>query len=284
VARARVAQSQPLKSKDLFPAVFSRHALAYEQRLEDIMERGEALGRLRVIELIAAHPGMRVLDLACGPGTLSRRFAVQVSPGGEVVGVDLAPGMIELARGAGTPNSRFEVMDIEQLSFEDESFDAAACGHGLQFAPQLALALREARRVLRPNSRFAASVPVEKTGASVWAVLEAVVDRWLGPAPSAVDQKPTRDAIADRKQLAQAALDAGFASADVEVIEETVRWTSAEQMVSMFTSWWDCAARLDGVDADRRQQFTDDAIATLQCAHPGEIETTGRNHVLYAIA
>jgi len=279
-----VAESQPLKSKDLFPAVFSRHAVAYERRLEDIMERGEALGRMRVIELVDAHPGMRVLDLACGPGTLSRRFALQVSPGGEVVGVDLAPGMIELARAAGTPNARFEVMDIEQLSFDDESFDAAACGHGLQFAPRLAAALREARRVLRPHGRFAASVPVERTVASVWTVLEAVVDRWLGPAPRAVDQKLTRDAVADPKQLAQAALDAGFASANVEVIEETVRWASAEQMVSMFASWWDCAARLEGVDADRRQRFTEDAIATLRRAHPGEIETTGRNHVLFAMA
>ena len=279
-----MAQSQRLKSKDLFPAVFSRHARAYERRLEDIMERGEALGRLRVIELVAAQPGMRVLDLACGPGTLTRRFALQVSPGGEVVGVDLAPGMIELARAAATPNSRFEVMDIEELSFEDESFDAAACGHGLQFAPQLAVALSEARRVLRPQARFAASVPIERTVASVWVMLEEVVDRWLGPAPRAVDQKPTRDAIADSKQLAQAALDAGFTSVDVEVIEETVRWASAEQMVSMFTSWWDCAARLEGVDSERRKEFADDAIATLRRAHPGEIETTGKNHVMFAIA
>jgi ubiquinone/menaquinone biosynthesis C-methylase UbiE len=279
-----MAQSQPLKAKDLFPAVFSRHALAYERRLEEIMERGEALGRLRVIELVAAQPGMRVLDLACGPGTLSRRFAMQVSPGGQVVGVDLAPGMIDLATASGTPNSRFEVMDIEQLSFKDASFDAAACGHGLQFVPHLSRALREARRVLRPNARFAASVPVERAAASVWGVLDEVVDRWLGPAPKAVDQQTTRDAVADSRQLAQAALDAGFESAGVEVIEETVRWASAEQMVMMCTSWWDCAARLDGVDADRRRHFTEDAISTLRRAHPGEIEAIGRNHVLFGVA
>ena len=55
-----------------------------------------------------------------------------------------------------------------------------------------------------------------------------------------------------------------------------------EQLVSMVTSWWDCAARLDAVDPDRRRRFTKDAIATLQNAHPGVIETTGRNHVLFA--
>jgi hypothetical protein len=120
--------------------------------------------------------------------------------------------------------------------------------------------------------------------ASVWTFLEPVVDRWLGPAPKAVDQKSTREAIADEKKFAQAALDAGFATAGVEVIEETVRWASAEQLVSLFTSWWDCAARMEGVDSDRREKFTDEAIKTLKATHPGAIETTGRNHVLVAIA
>lgn len=279
-----MAQSQPLKSKDLFPAVFSRYALAYARRLEEFMANDEARGRLRAIELVNAKPGMRVLDLACGPGTLSRRLAPQVSPGGEIVGVDLAPGMIELARAAGIPNSRFDVMDIEHLSFADASFDATVCGHGLQFVPQLPAALREARRVLRLGGRFAASVPVQGTAASVWSTLDAVVDRWLGPAPRAVDQAPTWDAIADTRSFGQAALDAGFLSAEVEVVDETVTWESAEQMVSMFTSWWDCAARMEGVDIDRRQKFADEAIATLKQTHPGAIETTGRNHVLFAIA
>src|SRR5260370_27825385 len=102
-----------LKSKDFFPAVCSRDAEASQRRLEDIMARGEARGRTRVIELAAARPGMRMLDLACGPGNLSRRLAVQIAPGGEVIGVDLAPGMIELARAAGIPNARFEGLDIQ---------------------------------------------------------------------------------------------------------------------------------------------------------------------------
>ena len=273
-----------MKAKQLFPAVFSRHALAYHHRLEQVMARGEARGRLRVLELADARPGMQVLDLACGPGTLSRRLAQHVSPGGEVVGVDLAPGMIELARAAETPNTRFEVMDIERLTFADVSFEAATCGHGLQFAPELSMALREARRVLRPQARFAASVPVDGTNDSVWSVLDSVVDRWLAPAPRAVDQQSTRDAVANVTTFALAAREAGFASAEVEVIEETVRWASAEQLVSMFASWWASASRLDGVDAGRREKFMEEATETLRRAHPGAIETTGRNHVLFAIA
>jgi ubiquinone/menaquinone biosynthesis C-methylase UbiE len=284
MAGARVAEPRLVKSKELFPAVFGRHAVAYQRRLEQVMERGEARGRLRALELVDAQPGMRVLDLACGPGTLSRRLALQVSPRGEVVGVDLAPGMIEVARAARIPNARFEVMDIEKLSFPDASFDAAVCGHGLQFAPELAVALSEARRVLRPAARFAASVPVEGNNESVWSLLEAVIDRRLPPAVQAVDQSPTRATVADRVRFGQAALDAGFASAEVEVIEEHVRWESAEQLVSMFTSWWSCASRLDGIDAEERRKFTEEASETIKRAHPGTIDTAGRNHVLFAIA
>ena len=278
-----------MKSKDLFPAIFSRHALAYQRRLDAIMARGEALGRERVIELVDAQRGMRILDLACGPGNLSRRFAARVSPDGEVVGVDLAPGMVELARAAAIPNARFEVMDIEQLSFAEASFDAAACGHGLQFVPDLGRALREARRVLRAQGRFAASVPVSADTHSTgyrtsppFAVLDSVVDKWLPPAPRAIDQKPTRETVENPAAFRQAALDAGFATARVELIEETVHWESAEQFVGMLTSWWDCASRLEGMDAERRQEFMEEAIETLRREHPGPIETTGRNHVLFA--
>jgi hypothetical protein len=81
-----------------------------------------------------------------------------------------------------------------------------------------------------------------------------------------------------------AALSAGFGSARVEVVEEHVRWASAEQIVDLATSWWDFAARIDGVDERRREGFRREAIASLGRRYPGAIETTSRNHVLLAIA
>ncbi len=249
-----------------------------------VMARGEARGRVRLVELLDLRPGMRVLDLACGPGTLTARLAQLVLPGGEVLGVDLAPGMIELARAAGIDNARFEVMDMERLLFPDASFDSAACGHGIQFAPDLSQALREARRVLRPGARFAASVPLQGIQEPVWALLDTVLDRRLPPAQSAIDGKQTRDAVSDAAVFAKAALDACFATASVELIEEKVHWESAEQLVSLFTSWWDCSSRMEGMDADRRQLLVQEATATLRAAYPGAIETTGHNHVLFAVA
>ena len=277
-----MAGRRAVKSKEFFPDVFSRHAQAYQQRLEDIMAHGEARGRTRVMELAEASPGMRILDLACGPGNLSRRLALMVAPDGEVVGVDLAPGMIELANRAHIPNARFQMMDIERLEFDDATFDAAVCGHGLQFVPDLGRALREARRVLRASGRLAASVPVSLRGGSAWATLDAVIDRWLPPAPKMTDQQATRNTVSDPAAFRQAALEAGFGFAAVETIDEEVHWESAAQMVSMLMSWWDCASRLDGMDVSKRNAFMTDAVGALSRDHPGAIETTGRNLVLIA--
>ncbi|MEO8744191.1 MAG: methyltransferase domain-containing protein [Candidatus Dormibacter sp.] len=273
-----------MRSNELFPAIFSRHAAAYQRRLEGIMERGEAPSRSLVIEWLDVQPGMRVLDLACGPGTLSVRLARLVLPGGELVGVDLAPGMLDLARAAGAPNARFEVMDIERLLFPDATFDAAACGHGLHFVPQLDVALREARRVLRPGGRFAASVPLADAGSSVWSLLLGVVDRHLPPAPQPADRALTRETVVDPQRFAQAVREAGFSTVQVDVVHETVHWKSAEQLVSLFASWWDCASRLDGLDAEGRHAFIEEATTTLQREHPGAIETAGNSHVLRAVA
>jgi ubiquinone/menaquinone biosynthesis C-methylase UbiE len=272
-----------VKSKDLFPAIFSRHAEAYDRRLDQVMSSGEARGRQRIIDLVGAKPGMRILDLACGPGNLSRRLAPLVEPNGEVVGVDLAPGMIERARLAATPNARFEVMDIEDLKFEAMSFDGAVCGHGLQFVPHLDRTMNEARRVLRPGARFAASVPAG-SGPSAMTLLDSVVERWLPPAPEAEDRSATRKAVLEPELLEAAATNAGFASVGVEVIEETVRWESAQQLVELCTSWWACAARLDEVDDQRREEFVDDAVATISEQYPGAFETKGRNNILFAVA
>jgi SAM-dependent methyltransferase len=270
-----------LKSKDLFPAIFSRHAEAYDRRLDQVMARGEAKGRQHLIDLIDARPGMRILDLACGPGNLSRRIAPLILPDGEVVGIDLAPGMIERARLAAIPNARFEVMDMEELEFEAASFDGALCGHALQFVPDLHRALTEARRVLRQGRRFAASVPA-LSGPSATSLLDSVVDRWLPPAPEPEDQARTRAIVSDPELLQRAACDAGFEAVRVETVVETVKWESAEQLVAHCTSWWNCARRLEGVEDGRRRTFLDDAVSTIRAQYPGSFETSGRNFVLAA--
>lgn len=272
-----------MKAKDLYPAIFSRHAIAYQQRLEEMMSRGEARGRLRLLELAAVQPGMRVLDLACGPGTMSRLLAERASPGGAVVGVDLAPGMVRAARRS-TPNASFAVMDVESLALADSSFDAAVCGHGLQFVPDLGRALREARRVLRASGGLCTSIPAAEVKESVWALIDEVVDRWLPPSPVVVDADATRATVSEPAPLRAAALEAGFHEATVESIEEEVLWESAEKLVSMFMGWWDFGFRIEGMDSSTRAAFEREATEALRRKHPGVIRTLGRTLVMRAAA
>ena len=273
-----------MKAKEIYPTVFSRYAAAYAERLEDIMARGEARGRTLAVVAINARPGMRILDIACGPGTLTRLLARMVEPGGSVAGVDLAEGMIRLARRSAPPNASFELMDMEHLGFADSSFDAAVCGHGLQFATDLEAALREARRVLRPGASYAASVPTTGLAHDVWALIDEVVDRWLPPPPHVADNLATREAIRHGDALRGLAATAGFAGARVERVDEEVVWASAEQLVSRFVGWWDFAYRMDGMDAGRRTEFEREALAAVRRRFPGSITTHGRTLVLMASA
>jgi ubiquinone/menaquinone biosynthesis C-methylase UbiE len=96
--------------------------------------------------------GDRVLDVACGTGVVTRIAAERVGPDGQIIGLDLNPGMIRVARSLPSPiGAPMEWLERSALSLglKDESVDAVLCQQGLQFFPDKPLALREMRRVLK---------------------------------------------------------------------------------------------------------------------------------------
>jgi ubiquinone/menaquinone biosynthesis C-methylase UbiE len=97
------------------------------------------------------HPGMRLLDCGCGPGTTTVGLAAVVAPG-EVVGIDIAPSQIASARThaaeRGVMNVRFEVGDITALPFPDASFDAVFAHTVIQHVRDPLTVLREMHRIL----------------------------------------------------------------------------------------------------------------------------------------
>jgi SAM-dependent methyltransferase len=277
-----------LAAKDLYPSTFSRHAGAYKRRLDEVMARGEAHGRSAVIDWVEPSPGMRILDLACGPGTLTVPIAKSVSPGGEVVGIDLAPGMIELAQHhspAGLP-IRFELMDIEDLRFPDHSFDAVVCGHGLQFVPDLRRALMETRRVLKPVGRMAASVPVDPVRLSdAQVILERAIGGALPPAPKARDQLITRGIVEDDEAFVATARQAGFSEAEVVRYEESTTWASPQHFIDMSAGWWSMAIRLERLAPGERASLLERATRAIEAElGSGPLQIAGATNVLRAIA
>ena len=275
-------------AKELYPGTFSRVAHAYKQRLDEVMARGESRGRTAVIGWVDPTRGKRILDLACGPGTLTYRLARDVLLEGEVVGIDRAPGMIELARRVAPPGLplRFDVMDMEDLRFPDGYFDAAACGHGLSFVPDLLRALSEARRVVKAGSRMAASVPVDPHALSDGqAIFERAVGGDLPPAPRARDQFRTRQIVEDGAALTAIARQAGFHEASVERFEEFTTWASPERFVEMAAGWWSMAVRLDQVPPPERTAVLARAAREIEAQlGPGPLQLAGATNVLRAIA
>ena len=110
-------------------------------------------------------PGQRVLDLATGTGDLALAAAAE---GAAVVGLDLAPRMVRLARakpGAGAV--RFLVGDMTNLPLPPGSVDVVTTGYGLRNVPDLDRAIAEIARVLRPGGRFL-SLDFEKPAHAGW--------------------------------------------------------------------------------------------------------------------
>src|SRR5919109_3684019 len=115
-------------------------------------------------DLVAAaglRPGERVLDVACGTGLVARLVAQRLRSNGQVVGLDINPGMLAVARiASATAGRSIEWLKGSAISLplSEESFDVVLCQQGLQFFPDRSAALREMNRVLADGGRLALSV------------------------------------------------------------------------------------------------------------------------------
>ena len=108
------------------------------------------------------QPGERVVDVACGTGVIARLAAERVGPSGTVIGVDVAPDMIDVARTTAAASGlaiEWHQADAASLPLPDDAFDVVCCQMGLMLFADRAAALSEMRRVLRGGGRLALSTP-----------------------------------------------------------------------------------------------------------------------------
>ncbi|MFJ6573146.1 methyltransferase domain-containing protein [Streptomyces sp. NPDC091292] len=125
-------------------------------------------------------PHMRILDIGCGPGTITADLAALV-PDGQVTGVDHAPGILDQARATaaerGLENVEFAVADVHELEYPDDSFCVVHAHQVLQHVGDPVRALREMRRVTRPGGLVA--VRDADYAAMTWYPASPGLDDWL---------------------------------------------------------------------------------------------------------
>ncbi len=139
-----------------------RHA--FDQVAEGYDHRGApwfdqtAAALLRASQLM---PQESALDVATGTGKVAIRLA-KASPHSKIVGVDLSPKMIDVAKekGKGLPNLRFQAADFDELNSKHE-FDLLTCSFGIFFVKEMARTLRRFAQQLKPGGRLVLSTFVE---------------------------------------------------------------------------------------------------------------------------
>ena len=124
------------------------------------------------------HPGTAVLDVGCGPGTITVDIARHVAPG-PVLGIEPVPEPLEQARAraAGADNVTFGLGDVYALDHPDDAFDVVHAHQVLQHLTDPVAALREMLRVCRPDGVVAARDA--DYAAMTWYPADPRLDRWL---------------------------------------------------------------------------------------------------------
>lgn len=188
--------------------------------------------RVRTVENSAPHliahleAGQRVLDIGCGPGSITAGIARRVEPG-PVLGIDASTTVVADATAEFGSVAAFEVGDVYALDATDDSFDIVHAHQVLQHLDRPVDALVEMRRVTRPGGVIA--VRDADYGAMSWAPANDGMTRWM-----ALYQEMTaargHDANAGRHLLAWAQA-AGLT--DIEVTSSN--WTYAD---ATSRAWW----------------------------------------------
>ncbi|WP_354700482.1 tRNA methyltransferase [Paraconexibacter sp. AEG42_29] len=134
--------------------------LAFDERagqeLEELYRTRDAVRRRSLARsALRAAPGEHIIDVGCGPGFTTAELLLDIGVNGSVTGVDSSPQMLALAEARCAQHSNVQLHPGQATSLPAASgrFDGAICVQVLEYVPDIAAALAELHRVLRPGGR-----------------------------------------------------------------------------------------------------------------------------------
>ncbi len=240
-----------------FGVAYDRRAAAYAAAIEPTFRPVHR----RIVELARIGPGMRVFDLATGTGGVAREAA---AAGAQVTGIDVSPGMLEIARASSSVGIAFVLAEASALPFPDDSFDVATCGFGLSHMPHPSQVLSEVRRVLKPKGTLLASCwGSERSNPSrdaVQATLERYLPGWTDPFGQIMNEELWADPGGGLRNLR----DAGFDP--VEVVTERLSGAFADpaQALGRAIAGPTRGAMADAIPDTERGRFQAEAVAAIE--------------------
>ena len=188
-----------------------------------------------MIQSANIQPGHRVLDVACGTGVLAREALLQVGPAGYVAGVDIAPGMLTVARQI-EPAIDWKQSPADALPFAEKSFDAVVCQFGLMYFPDPEESLREIQRVLVSGGHLAIAVFDSLDYNPAYAKEVALLDRLAGK--QAADALRAPFVLGDKNDLTRLVKKSGIDNLKVATHEGTAHFPSIRSMVEADLRGW----------------------------------------------
>jgi SAM-dependent methyltransferase len=179
-----------------------------------------------ILDAAAIGPGMRMLDLACGPGLLAIAAAGR---GADASGLDFSPAMLALARAA-SPGTTFCEGDAEAMPIADAAFDAVVSSFGVHHFPRPAAALAEAHRILRPGGRLAFTTWAEPARNVAWRLLFDAI-RAHGDIDAA-KTPPSGGNLGSADAVGKLVSEAGFAGVSAETVRREWRLASPHDLIA----------------------------------------------------
>ncbi|MGI8475315.1 MAG: class I SAM-dependent methyltransferase [Thermomicrobiales bacterium] len=220
------------------------------------------------------EPGMHVLDVASGSGDPALALADAVGPDGRVTATDSSAGMLDLAeahaRARGLTNLAFRQADAHALPFPDGSFDRVTSKLGVMYFVECGQALREIRRVLKPEGRVAllAWGPPELSE-YVQLAFGPILRRAKLPPPPPCWPHPFR--FAERGSLTAELGAAGFRRVQEEMHMVPMPWPGPPE--ELWQQIYDIAAPfrpvVDGLAPDERGKAVGEVLAGLRRCYDG---------------
>ena len=191
---------------------WGRAAAGWDKRARSVREFGLPVSTW-MLDHAGLQPGLRVLELAAGPGETGFLAAELIRPGGSLICSDATDQMLDVARARaeelGVENVEFKRLELEWIDLETASVDVVLCKWGLMFTVDPEAALREVRRVLRPGGRAALAV-WDGPPANPWATIPTRVLVELGHTTEPDPEAPGMFALAPPGRLQGLLEDAGF--------------------------------------------------------------------------